>query len=74
MGQTNQAHDPDLPLSTVLDDAHIKYGARCAYCRRKQKVLAIRAYPQNWNTERINICATCALAIASYLTKFRPGR
>ena len=60
-------------LSSVLDDTQVKYGARCTYCRRKQKILAIRAYPKNWNTERVNICATCAMTVAKYLIDFKPG-
>ena len=52
---------------SVLDNAIIKYAARCSYCERKQKVLATYAYPTNWDRKAINVCANCALGIAGAL-------
>ena len=60
--------------SKILDDGHVAYAARCTYCGRKQKVLAIRVYPRNWNTERVRLCATCLLAAATYLTKYKQDK
>lgn len=72
--RTTKKHAAEVhpkPEPSILDKTEIKYAAPCTFCNRKQKIISIEHPTRYYNHDRMNVCATCLLAAAIYLLKFK---